>query len=403
MNFLWKMFKTQPNVRWYYLLSFLHSLWFIEAAWYFYWARFLTYTQIGVFFSILVVVGLLAEIPTGYFADRYGRKNSVLLGTILLAFGSLLTASATHAIMLVSGVALMSIGRAFISGALEALVYDSLPIKIAQSTWDKISSLRVQISLTAYLIAVPIGGFLYQYFFRAPNLLEATSYFIAIWIATRFVEPTKKLSQKEPMVVGLNLSDLSVGFRELWRARIRAYLLPAFLILTVFTVYDWGLSKPAMAVNFGLDSRGQAIVYAGLALLNIVAVGLVPKLRAKWGDYWGLRMLNLVSGVAFIASTMIWGYWGIITMMLIEVTGNIGEPWTSSVVNAHTEGRSRATTLSTLAFLTKIPHFIVNILAGEAIDTTNINTFHIWLGVVILGCIALSLLGRRNGKTVVAS
>lgn len=156
------MLKTPSNIRWYLLLSFFYNLWFIEAAWYFYWARFLTYTQIGVFFSVLVVVGLVAEIPTGYLADRYGRKNSVLLGAILLAVGSILTASALQAAMLIGGVALMSIGRAFISGALEALVYDSLPPKSARTTWDKIASLRIQVSLVAYLIAVPIGGFLYQ-------------------------------------------------------------------------------------------------------------------------------------------------------------------------------------------------------------------------------------------------
>jgi len=400
MNFPWEVIKKNTNARIYLIFGFVQSLWFIEAVWYFYWAKFLTYTQIGLVFSFLVIVGLLAEIPTGYFADKFGRKNSVILGTALLSLGGVLMSGAMNAMVLIIGVTLMSIGRAFISGSLEAIVYDSMKVGKQEEEWDKLSSLKIQISLIAYILAVPIGGFLYNIYFRLPNMLEAIAMLISIFVATQLIEPKSESGLGQKMI-GVDWRELGIGFRELWNHKIRDYIVPSFLIITVFLLYDWGLSKPAMAVNFGLDSRGQSIVYTLMALVNIWAVGQMPKLRKMLGDYWGLRILNIISGLAFIFSAYIFSTLGIITMLMLETAGNMGDPWTSSVVNKHMESKYRATTLSTLAFLTRIPHFFVNILAGNAIDGAGIGTFHLWLGGVILLIVGASVTSRRRGKLTV--
>ncbi len=385
--------RHNVNARIYLIYSFLQSLWFIEAVWYFYWARFLTYSQIGIFFSFLVILGLVAEIPTGYIADKYGRKKSVVGGTILLFLGAILITSASDAVLLVAGVSVMSIGRAFISGALEAIVYDDLKSSGKHSHWDSLQSTTIQISLVAYILAVPIGGFLYNIHFRLPNILEAISMFLSVLMALKLRDTSKQHHLLERKI---KVKELLVGFRELFSKRLAPYLLPAFMVISIFELYDWGLSKPAMAVSFGLDSQGQAIVYTLLAILNIVTIGLMPRLRRLMGDYWGLRILNLISGLAFVVSTYVIGMWGIGILWLLESAGNLGDPWTSSVVNENTESKYRATTLSTLAFMTRIPHFFVNILAGLALDSSGIGRFHWWLGIAIILLVLLSSISRKR-------
>lgn len=383
MNFPWETIKKSVNARIYLMFGFTQSLWFIEAVWYFYWAKFMTYSEIGIVFSFLVVIGLLAEIPTGMIADKFGRKNSVLFGVFLLSVGGGFMTSATLSSVLIIGVTLMSIGRAFISGSLEAIVYDDLKSVGLQESWDKLVSTKFQLSLLAYVLAVPIGGYLYQIYFRAPNLLETTTMIVSFFIALQLKE-NRVIPSTNHKLVGINWRELIIGFKQLWNINIRPYLIPSFLIITVFELYDWGLSKPAMAVNFGLDSLAQSIVFTAMALVNILVIGQMPRLRKVLGDYWGLRLLNIVSGTAFIISTYIFSYWGIGTMLLLEISGNLGDPWTSSVVNKYLDSRYRATTLSTLAFLTRIPHFFVNILAGSALDGAGINTFHFCLGMLII-------------------
>lgn len=382
------------NARIYLIYSFLQSLWFIEAVWYFYWSRFLTFSQIGIVFSCLVILGLVAEIPTGYIADRYGRKNSVLGGTILLFLGAVLMTSATSAVLLVTGLTVMSMGRAFISGSLEAIVYDDLKSSGKHNLWDSLQSTSIQISLVAYILAVPIGGFLYNIHFRLPNLLEAISMFLSIFVALKLRDGATQHGLLEER--STNLRELLVGFRELFSKRLTPYLLPSFMVISIFELYDWGLSKPAMAVSFGYDAKGQSVIYTFLAILNIFTIGLMPRLRRMLGDYWGLRILNLVSGLAFVASSYVLGIWGIGLLWLLESAGNLGDPWTSTVVNENTESKYRATTLSTLAFMTRIPHFFVNILAGLALDSYGIGRFHWWLGIVIIILVITSSTSRKR-------
>lgn len=395
MNIPWEVLKKNINARIYLIFGFAQSLWFIEAVWYFYWAKFLTYSQIGYVFSYLVIVGLLAEIPTGYFADKYGRKTSVVLGMMLQTIGATLITTALSAPQLVVGVTLMSIGRAFVSGSLEAIVYDSLKANLLETHWDKLVATKIQFSLLAYIIAVPIGGFVYDVYFRLPNILEAVTLGISIFIAMS-LRDTYELTQTDKKMIGVNLKEMLIGFKELWSVKLKPFIIPSFMVITIFQLYDWGLSKPAMAFNFGLKYEGQALVYTAMAVFNIFTVSYMPKIRKILRDYWGLRLLNILSGVAFVVSTYVFNLWGIATMFLLETAGHLGGPWTSSVVNEHIDSKYRATTLSTLTFMTTLPHFFVNILAGTAIDGTGINSFHLRFGIFIL---IATVLTAWPGKT----
>jgi len=383
--------NLNKNAKLYLVYRLINSLWFIEASWYFFWGRFLSYSEIGVVFSWLVVLGIVSEIPTGVVADKWGRKTSVVIGTIFLASGGVFNSITQHGWELVVGTSLMSMGRAFISGALEAMVYDSMKRDGQEILWDKLLSTRIQLSLIAYSVAVPLGGYLYTYFYRLPNILETVVLLVSIYLATQFVD-TNKPSRVES---GFSIGDYVAGFKQLSSMRMLPNLLPSLLIITTYELYDWGLSKPAMAVSFGFDSRGQSLIYTLFAILNILFVSTFPYWRKKLGDNIGLFILNMITGVAFIASTYILGYTGVITMLLIEATGNLGEPWTSAVVNENTTSEYRATTISTLAFLAQIPHFVVNILAGNAIEGAGIESFHRILGIVIIGVATASWLGRK--------
>lgn len=384
--------KLNRNAKLYLIYRFINSLWFIEASWYFFWGEFLSYSQIGMVFSWLVVLGILAEIPTGVMADKWGRKTAVILGTILLALGGVVNSMTRFGWELVLGTSLMSIGRAFISGALEAMVYDSMKREKLEKSWDKLMSVRIQLSLIAYSVAVPIGGFIYAYYFRLPNILETIVLIVSIYLATQFIDTESTTKQKSQII----LSDYITGFKELFKNQMRPYIVTSFLIITTYELYDWGLSKPAMALSFGFDSRGQSIIYTLLSIANILFVSTLPRMRRLIGDYYGLIAINIVNGLAFILSAYIFGYMGVLTMLAIELGGNLGDSWTSSVTNEHTDSKYRATTISTLAFLAQIPHFAVNILAGTAIDGSGIGNFHRALGIVVLGITSLAWILRKR-------
>lgn len=69
---------------------------------------------------------LVLEVPTGIFADAYGRKNSIIIGTIALLIGICAYVLPSHLAAFLIGSFLWAFGLTLISGADEALIYDTL-------------------------------------------------------------------------------------------------------------------------------------------------------------------------------------------------------------------------------------------------------------------------------------
>lgn len=76
---------------------------------------------VGVMLQFFCVV---FEIPTGIVADSYSRKNSVIIGFIMVGIGFLIEGLIPHFISLLAAQAIWGIGSTFISGSLQAWIVD---------------------------------------------------------------------------------------------------------------------------------------------------------------------------------------------------------------------------------------------------------------------------------------
>ncbi|MDX1807727.1 MAG: MFS transporter, partial [Paenisporosarcina sp.] len=76
--------------------------------------------------TIMEVSVLLFEMPTGLFADSYGRKRSLAIGTFVIGFAHILEGSTPEFWAIAGASALWGIGWTFISGAEQAWIADEL-------------------------------------------------------------------------------------------------------------------------------------------------------------------------------------------------------------------------------------------------------------------------------------
>ena len=96
----------------------------------FFGARGLSMTEVTLLNSVYCVTAMLFEVPTGVVADTRGRRTSYLLGTLTLAFSTLLylwmweVSAPFWAWALTS--AFVGLGFTFFSGAVEAWLVDAL-------------------------------------------------------------------------------------------------------------------------------------------------------------------------------------------------------------------------------------------------------------------------------------
>lgn len=375
-------FLQHRNSKIYLVINILQNLWFVEAVWYFFFINFVSYFEIGLIFAISTFIGILAEIPTGIFADKYGRKKAVVWGCLILTLGWGLMATTNGFSQFLIGAILSSIGRAFVSGALDAVVYDSLPINDRDDVFEKLITFGEQITTILFSITVLVGGFLYTYYFRLPHLLFTFSNLLACIFSLFLVEKVVKKSSFENIEnpLGNNL----IGFKELKHKKIKPFLLTSLAILAFFFLYDWGFSKPTIALNAGFLVEGQAVIFAVLSFVNVFAIRMLPKMRKRFSDAKGLLLICLVMGFGFILGSLKLGYYGIIALVLIEMSGYVGKPWISLALNKHISAEYRATTLSTLEFISKIPYVFTNIVLGGLLDSGKSNIFHFSIGAFML-------------------
>ena len=84
---------------------------------------FTTYLAIQALFSLVMLLG---ELPTGVFADMYGRKKSIMTGSVLLSLGFFVYFLGESAIHFAIAELIIGLGVSFRSGADRALIYDSM-------------------------------------------------------------------------------------------------------------------------------------------------------------------------------------------------------------------------------------------------------------------------------------
>jgi len=120
--------KTTFKILWpIYLSWFFVGFSFITPIWIlFFQSRGLTLADIGFIATAVYLGSVLFEYPTGIFADKYGRKLSLIISLLLLIIALLLKVTAYSKIQFFIAAFMIGAAWAFSSGALQALIYDKL-------------------------------------------------------------------------------------------------------------------------------------------------------------------------------------------------------------------------------------------------------------------------------------
>jgi len=82
--------------------------------------------QVSALFVVWSVAGVVAEVPSGAWADAVSRRSALVLAGVFQAVGYLLWITLPEFAGLAAGFVLWGLGGALASGAFQALVHDGL-------------------------------------------------------------------------------------------------------------------------------------------------------------------------------------------------------------------------------------------------------------------------------------
>ena len=148
-------FYTFVALRWLRLTGALWILYLLHVGW-FLW-------QVGVAEAVFHVVSFSSGIPTGIFADRFGRRHSLLLGLLIGAVATPLEYLAAPHGVLPGALAMgfSALGWTFIGGADQALLHDlSRNLPDGPQGFARLYGGMDAISLASGAVAAPLGGWL---------------------------------------------------------------------------------------------------------------------------------------------------------------------------------------------------------------------------------------------------
>ena len=89
-------------------------------------ARGLSLSAVGAVLAVHGLLILVLEVPSGALADTIGRKRTLLAGGLLTTLAVALFGAATSVVAFAAAMAILGVGRALISGALEAWFVDAV-------------------------------------------------------------------------------------------------------------------------------------------------------------------------------------------------------------------------------------------------------------------------------------
>ena len=218
-------------------------------------------------YSISIV---FMEVPSGYFGDMWGRKNSLILGSALGFMGFALYTVSHGFWSFLACELILGIGQSFISGSDSALLYDTLLAAGAKRHYTRIEGKLISLGNFAEAIAAPIGVLLAVISFRTTFFFQAMVAFSALPAALSLYEPHVP---KSPSTPSANRSDDDRQLVSVNHATTGVKGCNAFQ------------KKSSAAV-----SKKSSAVLESTAMLHIIRYTLIENRLLKWHIFYSSIM-----------------------------------------------------------------------------------------------------------------
>jgi MFS family permease len=292
--------------------------------------------------SVFAAVMILGDIPTGFIADKLGRKIALLLGTVFafLGYGLLYAATGFWSAVLSQGV--IGIAVCLASGANSAFLYDTLLTQGRENEFRRREGLRFGLQLYGVAGACLIGGYAYTLGHYLPLQLELGAVFAA-FLATLFMtEPArhKSATDKHPLkdVWDTTLYALH-GHKQ-----VAEIILLMMLVFSTTKIVMWSIQSYAGFLGYSESLLG--FIYAAVMLSGALGGHFGHKVFPNLKGLDLLKTLLAVFIVILLAAGFSGSLAGLLVLSLEGVLFGFGMPRAQEAINRLVGSERRATVLS---------------------------------------------------------
>lgn len=385
--------RLRNNIKIYYFYKFFRQF----VLWLPIWVLFfiengLNMTQVLFLGALLSLVHQSFEIPSGIFADLYGRKYSLMVAAFLYFISALLFSFSHNFINFLVAEIFLGISFAFASGANQALAYDSLYELGEKKRFIKVESNAFFIHNFAFSIASILGGLIAVNSLRLSFKATIIPAFILILISFLFYEPKhhKQVGEKHYFKHFKEAFNYAYNHKKVFNL-ILFYGMNIGLLVLFFNLMQVYLKD----LGFGIEVIGY--LYAFFLMLAAIISKNTSKIENIIGEKKSLLIVPIITIISLLFLTF-GKISGLIGILLLEANWGFLMPLTSSYINQHIPSKYRATIISMNGFFFGLLMIIFGPVIGRVMDLYSFKiTFSIMLFLAFISLIVTFTLIKNGG------
>jgi MFS family permease len=354
-----------------------------------------------IFYLQAIFAGIVVcfEIPSGYFADRFGRRRAVTWGGFMTGVGYTVLTFADDFSGLVLFECSVGIGLSLTSGADIALLYDSQKELDAEPEEQRnsIANFRMSKSM-AETAAALVGGVVVLYSFNLLVLVQAFISWLPFVVTLFLVEPSYHrldegghLENAKRVLSHIFVDD---SFLRLLFITMIAYSLSTFYV--VWLMQPWWEGQGIPLSYFG-------VLWAGLNLMVGVSAKVSVKMERHLGAGLTLTTMAALPAIGYFSMALMDGWVVILLSAGFYLSRGINQVVLTDAFNARIPSEFRATANSLTGFAFRLVFIVTGPMIGYLTSWQGLSTTLMVLGIAtaaLYGLLMLPLIKRIPSHSI---
>lgn len=359
----------EANIWKLYILDFLRAfMLFTPVMVLFFQENGLNMTQVFLLNSLYSIAIVLLEVPSGYFADRFGRRTSLILGSATYLTGISIYSLGTGFWEFLFAEMIVALSTSFNSGANSAMLYDTLEAVGRQQEFKQIKGNLSSLALVSAAIASVLGGLIADISLR----LTFTGLIPVFVLGTAVAMTLKEPPRREKVVEKSHLREMiSIG-RETFLHRVKLRWLIIYSALIVLMIRGAYFLYQPYFKNAGIPVVYFGIIFAALNLVAAVSSKYAHRIEGFLGMKKSLVLLVAVSSTAFALFGAVTAVYGVLFALMHNFVRGFHEPVLSDYINKLIDSQDRSTVLSFKSLVSQLLYGLTSPLIGVVTDLYSI-------------------------------
>ncbi|MBU1783485.1 MFS transporter [Patescibacteria group bacterium] len=385
--------KLKSNIWKIYLFEVLAGMFFSVPIMVLFWQdNGLSLTEVMILQSIFAILAVILEVPTGYFADVYGRKKALIIAAITGAIAISAYSLGHNFLQFLIAEVFFALSVSFTSGTISALVYDTLQEIGEEKNYKKVWGNVLFYGMIALALSNILGGFIAKIDLRYALYASIPFFILMIPLAFLLQEPKRHKLIFEKGYLKELLKIIKVALIQ--NKKLRWIIIYSGVIYAFNQSVLW-LYQPYFKLS-GLDIAYFGIVFASFQVVAAFSSKYAHKIEEKIGQKYSLAMLIfLVAGSYFLMSNFVFLF-SFSFCFIQQFVKGFKNAVITDYINQLTNSSMRATILSAESFVGRLLYATIIPIFGWIADIYTLQQALMVMGATTLisGIIILIILKK---------